>query len=194
MANDFFRNHRDDIHLYGPQWARSESENVERLATAHCFQKMYCQLKETEKHYRDRGSHAELSSEPPPDCALFHRPPTDLPPTSHRSPPTLSITGCLQMANKSLLKHNYFTDKFDATAWNDGLWNAQGILSCPLSIPKLYGGRWISAIDSPSNRPDRSSRRRPAAKGFCGNGTRGQPPQDEVASEDPQPHLLPGDA
>ena len=34
-----------------------ERGNIERLATAHTFQKMLNKLKETEKHYRDIGSH-----------------------------------------------------------------------------------------------------------------------------------------
>jgi len=56
MAQDFFRNHRDDIRLYGDEWKGTEAENIERLATANTFQKMLNKLKETEKHYRDIGS------------------------------------------------------------------------------------------------------------------------------------------
>ena len=56
MAQDFFENHRDDIHLYGEEWKGTEAENIERLATAHTFQKMLNKLKQTEKHYRTIGS------------------------------------------------------------------------------------------------------------------------------------------
>ena len=56
MAQVFFENHRDDIHLYGEEWKGTEAENIERLATAHTFQKMLNKLKQTEKHYRTIGS------------------------------------------------------------------------------------------------------------------------------------------
>jgi len=56
MAQEFFRNHRDDVHLYGPEWNQPEKKNIESLATAQTFQKLLNKLKETEKHYRDIGS------------------------------------------------------------------------------------------------------------------------------------------
>lgn len=56
MAQEFFRQHKDDAHLYGPEWTGSQMENIERLATANTFQKMLGKLKEAEKHYRDVGS------------------------------------------------------------------------------------------------------------------------------------------
>ena len=40
MAQEFFRNHRDDVHLYGPEWNQPEKKNIESLATAQTFQKV----------------------------------------------------------------------------------------------------------------------------------------------------------
>lgn len=87
MAQDFFRMHRDDIHLYGDEWKQPEADNIERLATSTMFQKQLNKLKETEKHFRDVGSQG--------------------------------ATPCLQMANKDVTKHNFYSNKFDTTAWND---------------------------------------------------------------------------
>ena len=87
MAQDFFRQHREDIHLYGDEWKNEEADNVERLATSHTFQKQLNKLKETEKHFRDVGS--------------------------------LGATKCLNLANKDLIKHNFYQNKFDTSAWND---------------------------------------------------------------------------
>lgn len=97
MAQAFFRSHRDDLHLYGPewnagdrlksQWQKCEKDNIDRLATAHTFQKILSGLKETEKHYRDIGSNG--------------------------------VTETLILANKGLTAHNFYSDKFDTTAWND---------------------------------------------------------------------------
>jgi len=57
MAQEFFRRHKDDAHLYGPEWTGDERQNIHQLATAHTFQRLLSKLKETEKHYRDVGSH-----------------------------------------------------------------------------------------------------------------------------------------
>lgn len=87
MAQEFFRQHREDIHLYGDEWKGAEQDNIEILATSQTFQKQLNKLKETEKHFRDVGSQG--------------------------------ATKCLNMANKELVKHNFYANKFDTTAWND---------------------------------------------------------------------------
>lgn len=87
MAQEFFGRHRDDIHLFGDEWKNSEKDNIKKLATSMTFTKKLTELKSSEKHFRDIGSHA--------------------------------LTEALQMENKALLKHNFFTNKFDTTAWND---------------------------------------------------------------------------
>ena len=97
MAQAFFKEHRNDLHLFGEEWNNGdrlktqwdqphpngagnvERGNIERLATAHTFQKMLNKLKETEKHYRDIGSHG--------------------------------VTESLELADKSATRHNFYSDK-----------------------------------------------------------------------------------
>jgi len=87
IAQQFFKDHKDDIHLYGKQWQKTERTNVKNLASAHTFQKLLGELKQIEKHNNNIGSHGAY--------------------------------GALTLEKKDLLKHNYYTDKFDTTAWND---------------------------------------------------------------------------
>ena len=91
IAEEFFKAHRHDIHMYGHEYhghgAEQEEENIDRVAKSHTFTKLMNGLKEKEKHYRDRGSYA--------------------------------MTECLTVWNPELVKNNFYADKFDTTAWND---------------------------------------------------------------------------
>ena len=59
IAEEFFKAHRHDIHMYGSEYNNcSEDENIDRVAKSYTFTKIMNGLKEKEKHYRDRGSYA----------------------------------------------------------------------------------------------------------------------------------------
>ena len=88
IAEEFFKAHRHDLHLFGEEYeGATEEDNINRVAGSYTFTKIMNHLKEKEKHYRDRGSY--------------------------------NMTECLTCWNPSLIKNNFYADKFDVTAWND---------------------------------------------------------------------------
>lgn len=56
MADEFLREHEDDIHLYGEGWSDDRQQNVDNLAASHTFQAVMSKLKETEKNFKNMGS------------------------------------------------------------------------------------------------------------------------------------------
>ena len=58
IAEEFFKAHRHDLHLFGEEYSNcTEEDNIDRVAKSHTFTKIMNGLKEKEKHYRDRGSY-----------------------------------------------------------------------------------------------------------------------------------------
>ncbi|GMH56759.1 hypothetical protein TrRE_jg10467 [Triparma retinervis] len=58
IAEEFFKAHRHDLHLFGDEYVGPPEEaNIDRVAKSHTFTKIMNGLKEKEKHYRDRGSY-----------------------------------------------------------------------------------------------------------------------------------------
>jgi hypothetical protein len=90
LADEFFKTHAHELEVFGPSFATcTHKQNVENLTNAYSFERAYDRLKSIE-----RTLIAE-SSKP--------------------------ILECMQVpeAMSNLVKHNYYTNKFDATAWND---------------------------------------------------------------------------
>lgn len=91
LADEFFRTHSHQLHLFGPNLDKNtHAQNVHNLASSPSFERAYEKLKSLE-----RTLIAE-SSKPILDCMQL--------PQGSKNP---------------LVRHNYFTNKFDATAWND---------------------------------------------------------------------------
>ena len=87
MAQEFFKRHKHDVELFGPEWNPTDMrKNIHTLATSATFQKAITKLNEAEKHFRDIGSQ--------------------------------EVEMALSM-KKEIIKHNWYNDKFDTTAWCD---------------------------------------------------------------------------
>jgi hypothetical protein len=57
MAQEFFKRHKHDVELFGPEWNPTDMrKNIHTLATSATFQKAITKLNEAEKHFRDIGS------------------------------------------------------------------------------------------------------------------------------------------
>jgi hypothetical protein len=88
IADEFFKEHANHLHLYGPKLAcNSHRKNVDNLANAYSFERTFNRLKQTEARLKAGQAGA--------------------------------IIDCITLPDDTLTRHNYFTDKFDCSAWND---------------------------------------------------------------------------
>lgn len=88
IADEFFKEHADQLHLYGDKLAEnSHRKNVENLANAYSFERTFNRLKQTEARLKAGQAGA--------------------------------IIDCITLPDDSLTRHNFFTNKFDTSAWND---------------------------------------------------------------------------
>lgn len=91
LADQFFKRHENDLHNFGPTIAsRDHKSNVSSLVNSFNFERAYEQLSSVERTL-----------------------------TAGSSKPILD---CMQSQGRGvadLLKHNFYTNKFDTTAWND---------------------------------------------------------------------------
>eukprot|EP01032_Pedospumella_encystans_P007996 gene7996-9531_t len=89
LAEEFFKRHANDLHIFGPQIASStHQQNVQNLVNSYSFERTYDKLMSVERTLEAQGARKIL------DCIRSDQ-------------------------NNALLKHNYYNDKFDCTAWND---------------------------------------------------------------------------
>jgi hypothetical protein len=84
LADEFFRKHENDLHLFGEKFVgKAHGKNVDWLVNSHSFERTYNRLKSTER--------------------------TLVASTSKK------IADGMSLADDSLTRYNYYTNKFDTT-------------------------------------------------------------------------------
>jgi hypothetical protein len=88
VAEEFFADHKDHMHLFGKKYAdKTVKQNVNNLANSNVFERAYNKLKAIEQKLKQGGSNEMIEG--------------------------------MTLADKRLLKYNFFCDKSDTSAWND---------------------------------------------------------------------------
>ena len=90
IAEQFFANHDEDLELYGSDFlGRTKEENISRLANMKG------------NTFKKRLQELKNIEKNLQTCG------------------SMQMKAALTCWNPEIIKHNYFVDKFDATAWND---------------------------------------------------------------------------
>ena len=109
--------HAHDIHLYGGEWANGTPRtNAKKLSDSHCFAKIAVSGGTTRAAKARVGGACEGGHR---SWELTSMSGLKTAETAFHTSGSQDMSAALRLVNQAPCKTNYYTDKFDTTAWND---------------------------------------------------------------------------